>query len=99
MFIKQFFITVYIYIECYWASILWYFNIKKDTAKIPNGYYCYIPDIEKNNNKKEDDFRYYIKPCPYYRTITRLKSGCTYLGFAGFDLLLGDQCRICGIKK
>ncbi len=43
---------------------------EKDTSVIPEGPYCYVPDEEKNKNKSEDDFTYYIKPCPYFKHIT-----------------------------
>lgn len=42
---------------------------KKDTSVIPNGPYCYVPDIEKNANKDKDDHVYYIKTCPYWSII------------------------------
>lgn len=42
---------------------------EKDTSVIPEGPYCYLPDIEKNKNKDKNDTAYYIKPCPYYSSI------------------------------
>jgi len=39
---------------------------KKDTSVIPGGHYCYVPDLEKNANKDEDDSIYYTKTCPYW---------------------------------
>lgn len=41
--------------------------MSKDTSVIPEGHYCYVPDIEKNANKDEDDHAYYIKLCPYFK--------------------------------
>lgn len=38
----------------------------KDIDLIPTGHYCYVPDEEKNKNKKDDDFSFYIKLCPYF---------------------------------
>jgi hypothetical protein len=40
---------------------------EKDTSVIPEGPYCYVPDIEKNANKAEDDHTYYTKTCPYFK--------------------------------
>ncbi len=42
---------------------------KKDTSVIPKGPYCYVPDVEKNANKEEDDPYYYTKNCPYWTYI------------------------------
>lgn len=39
---------------------------EKDTSVIPKGPYCYVPDVEKNANKDENDPVYYTKPCPYF---------------------------------
>lgn len=39
----------------------------KDTSVIPRGPYCYVPDVEKNANKDENDPIYYTKPCPYFK--------------------------------
>ena len=38
----------------------------KDTSVIPEGHYCYVPDIEKNDNKDKNDSAYYTKNCPYW---------------------------------
>lgn len=42
---------------------------EKDTSVIPEGVYCYVPDLEKNANKDKDDLTFYIKHCPYISTI------------------------------
>ena len=42
---------------------------EKDSSVIPEGVYCYVADIEKNENKDEDDHTYYIKRCPYWSYI------------------------------
>ena len=39
---------------------------EKDKSIIPEGMYCYVPDNEKNDNKDENDEKYYIKRCPYF---------------------------------
>lgn len=44
-------------------------QLQKDTSVIPEGSYCYTPDIEKNANKVEGDTKYYIKRCPYWTYI------------------------------
>lgn len=41
----------------------------KDTSKIPEGHYCYVPDMEKNANRDENSGIYYTKNCPYYSSI------------------------------
>ena len=40
--------------------VYWYRLINKqfDSSIIPKGHYCYEPDNEKNNSRKEDDFSY-----------------------------------------
>ena len=40
--------------------------MEKDTSVIPEGPYCYVPDVEKNKNKDKDDHTYYTKTCPYW---------------------------------
>ena len=41
----------------------------KDTSKIPEGHYCYVPDVEKNANRGDNSGVYYTKNCPYYSSI------------------------------
>lgn len=85
-----------VYIEVYWHKVLQYFGKEYDTKIIPEGPYCYVPDIEKNKNKPKDDYSYYTKTCKYYRWLEGLNGGCTFTGEVGDDFLLGDQCKICG---
>ena len=33
---------------------------EKDSSVIPEGVYCYVADIEKNENKDEDDHTYFL---------------------------------------
>lgn len=40
--------------------------MSKDVSVIPEGMYCYAPDIDKNENKDENDDAYYTKACPYW---------------------------------
>jgi len=56
--------------------------------------YCYEYDEERN--KKEPTEGYWIKPCKYYRSMKKqCYAGCTYLAIIGFDVCLGDQCKLC----
>jgi len=60
--------------------------MEKDTSVIPVGHYCYVPDIEKNANKDEDDHAYYTKPCPYFKYKKDVGVGvvkCKFLGKGG----------------
>lgn len=89
----------------YYLKVAWYFievlftktqrlfGYKKDTSVIPEGYYCYVFDNERN--KKEPIRGYWIKPCKYYRSMKGHSAACTYVGFIGFDPCLGDQCKMC----
>lgn len=76
------------------SRILLFFNIKKDNSPIPEGMYCYEPDIEKNKNRK-DFSKYYIKPCKYYKRISKNYNGCSYLGVITDDMVFDDQCKLC----
>jgi hypothetical protein len=81
-------------IVCFFIRV---FKIKKDKKHIPYGYYCYVPDIERN--KKEPLLsEYWIIPCKHYKYISENNRACTYLGYIGNDMLLWDQVKICGIN-
>lgn len=84
------------YISIIIAKVKLFFGYEYDKAKIPNGLYCYSPDMEKNKNKQENDYSYYIIPCPYYKTLGKYNNGCKYLGCITNDFIFGDQCKICG---
>ena len=87
-----------VYVEVAYARILCLLRINKSTSPIPEGLYCYVWDEEKN--KKEPINGYWTKPCKYYRSLKRqCFAGCTYVGFIGWDVCLGDQCKICGEKE
>ena len=90
--------VLWYYIEIGWAKLLLLFGIRKSTAPIPKGTpYCYVWDEEKNKSEPIDG--YWIKPCKYYRGMKgQCDAGCTYVGFIGFDVCLGDQCKICGVS-
>ena len=84
-------------IEVIFTNIQMFFGFRKSIEPIPdNTPYCYIWDEERN--KKEPTNGYWIKPCKYYRGMKGHNAACTYLGIIGFDPLLGDQCKVCGIK-
>lgn len=88
--------TIWIYVEVFWAKILLLFGKRKDTSVIPEGQYCYIFD---GRTGILEDGRSWLgtKSCPYYRSMKgELHSACTFVGFVGFDLCLGDSCKICG---
>jgi len=88
------------YIEIAWANVLIFLKIKKSTTPIPdNTPYCYIMDDEKNLNEPHKNGGYWIKTCKYYRFVNDDIKACTYVGYIGDDLLLNDQCKICGEKQ
>lgn len=71
-----------VYIECLLSRICSKLGFTYKKEPIPDGVYCY----DRDGNA-----------CKYFR-ITKEKAGCTYLGYFGDDLLLTDQCKICGVK-
>ena len=97
--IKYWFLQKWYYIEVYFWKLLFLFGVNRSTEGIPKDTpYCYKWDEERN--KKEPIEGYWIKPCKYYRHLNgQLRAGCTYVGFIGSDLLLGDQCKICGVNE
>jgi len=86
------------YIEVKYHRIRRYFGKYQDESVIPPGLYCYVIDEERMKNEPQDNefSGYWIKPCKYYRSMKdQMYGGCTYLGFIGWDALLGDQCKMC----
>ncbi len=77
-----------------WSKLLIFFKHKYNSKIIPEGPYCYTPDIEKNN-KKEDWTIYYVIPCKYYKTLSKNWNGCRYLGIITDDDVFADQCKMC----
>ena len=77
-----------------WSKLLIFFGFKYSNKFIPEGMYCYTPDIEKNNDR-ENFSVYYIKPCKYYKSLSRDYNGCMYLGIITDDLVFNDQCKLC----
>lgn len=85
-------------IEIFYSKIIKYIGIRRSTEPIPKDtLYCYEYDEERN--KTEPTNGYWIKPCKYYRRLNGENRGCTYLGYKGFDPLLWDQCKICGVNE
>ena len=79
-----------------WWKLLFLFGVRRSALPIPDGMYCYAPDIEKNEARKEaEPYAYYIKPCKYYKTLGRRYNGCSYLGVITDDMTFDDQCKIC----
>jgi len=81
-----------------WWKLLILFGVKRSTSPIPEGMYCYAPDVEKNE-ANQDRLTYYIKPCKYYKTLGRRYNGCSYLGIITDDMVFDDQCKMCGEKQ
>lgn len=85
------------WIKILYNNILVFFGKKHDPKVIPqNTPYCYLPDIEKNKNADKNDTTYYIKACPYYKSLGNGYNGCKFLGVATDDMDFDDQCKICG---
>lgn len=84
-------------ISLYWKIII-FFGYKRSDKHIPPGFYCYVPDDDKN--KLVEDFStFYIKPCIYYKNLGKGYNSCTYLGVITDDMIFDDQCKICGKNK
>ena len=91
------YIVDYFYLALYYSEVniikaLKYCGYKQDASVIPKGVYCYAPDYDKIS---QSDDGYWIKPCRYYRRVTRDIKACTFKNFIGFDPCLWDQCKIC----
>lgn len=82
-------------IEILVVRLMKHFGIKLDSSIIPNGPYCYTLNGKNGKTKKGIPF-VGINTCTYYRHLKGLNAGCIYVGFVGWDCLLGDQCKICG---
>lgn len=79
-----------------WWKLLFLFGVRRSALPIPYGMYCYAPDIEKSEARKETEpYVYYIKPCKYYKTLGRMFNGCSYLGIITDDCVFDDQCKMC----
>lgn len=78
---------------------------RKDQMDIPDGPYCYTPE---SGLQKDENGRVFmkVKPCPYYGNRTVKDSEKSTIGTMGLckltrtvdDILLSDQCKICGVK-
>ena len=97
--IKYFIIWKINFISLVWSKIIIFFGYKYNESVIPKGIYCYSPDDEKNKKRgKGDKWVYYIKPCPYYKTISKRYNGCKYYGIITDDMVFDDQCKMCSIN-
>lgn len=83
------------YLDIIISKILIYFGYKYDEKVIPEGMYCYKPDIDKNLARKNLRV-YYTIPCKYYKNLGKY-NGCEYLGIITDDDVFADRCKICGI--
>lgn len=88
------------YIIVWFNWLLIKLGYKHNETVVPEGPYCYVPDIEKNEleRSKENYGVYYVKPCKYFVKASRNISGCKLLGYIGDDFLLNDQCKLCSIN-
>ena len=90
---------MFYHIEILISKILNLLKIYKNSKPIPRGPYCYTIDESQNKIKPLTE-GYWIKTCKYYRCMKKeLYAGCTYVGFIGWDLCLGDSCKICDENK
>ena len=74
-------------------------QITLDSDKIPkNTPYCYTIDRDRiKNDKTLKDGELPIIMCPYYVWGKKDTRGCLYTKvYSTFDILLWDQCKICG---
>ena len=97
--IKYFFKTKWNFISLIYSKVIIFFGYKYDESVIPSGPYCYSPDDEKNNRRGNGSkWVYYIKPCPYYKPISKYYNGCKYYGIITDDIVFNDQCKLCSIN-
>ena len=90
--------NIILHIKIFFIGI-WNKFYPPDESVIPTGPYCYVIDTEKT--KFVDgvvDGDIYTKMCPYYKFGNSIH-GCTFVGYAGWDVLLSDQCKICGVNE
>jgi hypothetical protein len=88
------------------VSIFWYaavramrlFGSERNKKVIPDHFYCYTPDTERNNKRDKDSFVYYTIPCPYYKWLGKPWHACTFCGVITDDDVFGDQVKICGLN-
>jgi len=102
---KDFLINISYYLRLHYISVAWYkllyylFSFELSDEPIPRGTrYCYVLDVERNNTEPLDPLSYWTKTCKYYKAMPgQLHAACTFSRYAGHDVLLGDQCKICDI--
>lgn len=93
---KYYLLVAWYYIECLYARLLLLFLVSKDPSVIPEGPYCY--HIIRTRDHTLLDWKHTVISCKYYRCMKDQDAACVYTGVIGWDLLLGDQCKVCGIK-
>lgn len=95
--INTIFRTGIIYIEVAFSAVMQLFGKFKPTSVIPEGMYCYT--FNGDDGYTETGLPYHgADICKYYRK-NECVSACTYVGFAGWDVCLSDQCKICGTNR
>ena len=82
-------------ISVLWSQIAIAFGKKYDPSVIPEGVYCYSPDIVKNG----DFFTCNIIMCPYYKGISNHVNGCKFMGKITDDFQFDDACKMCNVKR
>lgn len=83
---------IWIYAEVLLTKVISLFGFKKDASVIPSGPYCYT--VEQEQNLPNGSIK--TKVCKYHRNIGKGRAACTFVGYAGWDIELNDQCKICG---
>jgi hypothetical protein len=74
-----------------------------DENVIPPGDYCYTIDHIEYNHNPYTPPSIKISLCPYwhYLDVRTDESYCSYCQMSGIpsnDILIGDQCKCCGVK-
>lgn len=86
------------YLKIYISKIKLLFGIKLNSEYIPEGMYCYTPTGEKGFTKEGLPY-FGIKLCKHFVYLEKAKTGCTYIGFSGYDVCHNYQCKICGVNQ
>lgn len=83
------------WIPAIWGVVRRWLKMKRpDASCIPEGYYCYTPDDEKNTKKYTGV--YWVIPCKYYKSLGKCLNACTFCGRITDDFIFDDQCKMCG---
>lgn len=88
------------YISVLYSIVIKFLGYEYDSKVIPTGFYCYEPDETKDPMKTIcEEGVYYIKPCPYYKSLGYGRNGCKYLGIITDDIVFDDQCKLCSVNR